>query len=181
MAAHTQMESLVHEPTYSQLKKTLFKAQAHKISYFISAKRQSEIRVHGLDSEEDFKKNFKDKWNEEALSKQFPSEIVLEFISYTQAPFYGVEEQGNSEAPTHLLGIDKYGNSMAANPTFKNILTKAVHSTTYFEYDKDTKIISRDISGHIMLPSDKPPLSSSAVMRRFIRWKMQKFERIVKK
>ena len=87
------------------------------------------------------------------------------------------------EIPTSLLGIDNKGNRQVADPFFKNRLAKQYTATISYDFDKETgerkskMSYARCMGSMIAASNERMPLSDSAIMQRFIKYKMQQRSR----
>ncbi len=86
------------------------------------------------------------------------------------------------EMPPSMIGIDRYGNEISADPYFKNRLTKQMTITIHPVKDSDTRKVAISVNrcmGNTMGASnDKLPSTSTPIMQRFLKWSMTRNTRI---
>lgn len=89
------------------------------------------------------------------------------------------------EAPMRLLGVDEYGHSVAADPYFKNMLTKGLSTSLSLDTSseeaagerKSVMSVARAMLVFILLMNEQPPPANSPVMSRFLPYVMHKLTR----
>ena len=86
------------------------------------------------------------------------------------------------EMPPGMLGVDQYGNTMSADPYFKNRLTKQLTVTIHPVKDSKTRKVtvsfSRCMGNTVAALNEKLPSDKTPAMSRFIRHSMAKTSRV---
>ena len=89
------------------------------------------------------------------------------------------------ELPLDMIGVDKYGNTTAADPHLKARLTTAISTTLSQDRSSDESAgerksrlyMSRCMVSHIFISNDMLPAVNTAIMQRFIPFVMRKLVR----
>ena len=86
------------------------------------------------------------------------------------------------EMPPTMIGIDRYGNEIGADPYFKNRLTKQMTVTVHPVKDSDTRrvaiSVNRCMGTTVAALNERVPSTSTAIMQRFLRHSMTKTTRV---
>jgi hypothetical protein len=89
------------------------------------------------------------------------------------------------EVPLEMIGVDRWGNTVAADPFLKNRLTSGFTTTLAQDRSSDQvasqrrarMYVSRCMASHIFLSNDPMPDKGSALLSRFIQHPMRKLMR----
>lgn len=88
------------------------------------------------------------------------------------------------EVPLDMIGVDKWGNTVASDPFLKNRLTAGITTTLAQDRSEDVAsdrkarmYVSRCMVGHMFLSNDPMPDKGSALLSRFIQHPMRRMQR----